>query len=45
VFIWYILSGFGFMYKEKSGNPALASSAEFQKRPSQREEEVGQRRK
>jgi hypothetical protein len=22
VFIWYIFSGFGIMYKEKSGNPA-----------------------
>jgi hypothetical protein len=23
VFIWYIFSGFGIMYQEKSGNPAL----------------------
>jgi hypothetical protein len=23
VFIWYISSGFGIMYREKSGNPAL----------------------
>jgi hypothetical protein len=25
VFIWYIFSGFGIMYQEKSGNPALAA--------------------
>jgi hypothetical protein len=26
VFIWYILSGFGIMHQEKSGNPASVSS-------------------
>jgi hypothetical protein len=25
VFPWYICSGFGIMYKEKSGNPGVAS--------------------
>jgi hypothetical protein len=25
VFIWYILSSFGIMHQEKSGNPALAT--------------------
>jgi hypothetical protein len=28
VFIWYILSGFGIMYQEKSGNPATYRYAE-----------------
>jgi hypothetical protein len=26
VFIWYIFSGFGIMYQEKSGNPGLETT-------------------